>query len=128
MLESKNFHTMMSVSKSKVRVSVLVQNTQGIMALFCFVVIGLIGGLYLFMMNHMAFRGYVLQKEVESQRSLETQLSALENNIAKSEAREYLQKNRIIKQFATYEKPMFFVKKDTFTAQKPVKTAQKSEL
>jgi hypothetical protein len=123
-----NFHTMMSVNKSKVRVSVLVQNTQGIMALFCLVMIGLIGGVYLFMLNHMAFRGYVLQKEVESQKSLETQLSTLETKIAKIEAQEYLNKSRTIKNFATYQKPHFFVQKNSFTAQKLMKDQQPAEL
>lgn len=119
---------MVIVNKSKVRVSVLVRNTQGIMALFFLVVIGLVGGVYLFIQNHMAFRGYVLQKEVESQKLLEAELSILETQIAKIEAQDFLHKNRTIKQFLTYDKPQFFVKKDSFTAQSPVEIIPPSEL
>lgn len=119
---------MVIVNKSKVRVSVLVRNTQGIMILFLLLVVGLVGGIYLFILNHMAFRGYVLQKQVESQKTLEAELSILETQIAKIEARDFLKKNKQIKQFATYDKPQFFVQKDSFTAQKPIEISAASEL
>lgn len=106
----------------------MVQSTQGMAVLFFLLVIGLVGGLYLFTMNHMAFHGYVLQKQIEQQKDLNTELSILETKIAKIETQEFLVKNKFIKDFPAYEKPQFFVQKDSFTAQKESISAFNSEL
>jgi hypothetical protein len=116
------------VKQSKIRVSVLVKNTQGVIAVFLLAIVGSIGGVYLFILNHVAFRGYVLQKQVEEFKSLETQLSTLETTIAKIEAQEFLQKNRMIKSFDTYDTPQFFVQKDVFTAKETLRENFHSEL
>ena len=106
----------------------LVENTQGIIAIFLLAVVASVGGIYLFLLNHVAFRGYVLQKQVEELKSLETQLSTIETTIAKIESQEYLHKKNIIKSFDTYDTPQFFVKKDIFTAKETLRKNFHSEL
>ncbi|HEY5713775.1 MAG TPA: hypothetical protein VIT68_00280 [Candidatus Gracilibacteria bacterium] len=50
---------------------------------------------YLFLMNHLSMQGYVLSKTMEEHQVLSQQEGELEAILAKSEAREYIQKSDI---------------------------------
>lgn len=77
-----------------------------------------IGMVYLFFLNQVSMRGYVLNKELQKNDVITSEKSQLVAQIARMETREYLSKKDYAKVMVQRESSQYFVRRDKFTAQK----------
>jgi len=79
-------------AKNRVRLSVLALQTKNMLFYLLLGIAISITAVYLFTLNHIAFRGYVLQKEAETGLELLEEISYIETKIARIQTRETLEK------------------------------------
>ena len=77
----------------------------------------LLGGIALFVLNHVALRGYVFQVEAEKREALLNDIAILETKIAGIESRFSLKKSNTTKSMVTRNNGYIFVEPETKTAQ-----------
>lgn len=103
--------------KRKITLSKLFENTQRLYVYLVGSVIICLGAFYLFMLNGVAMRGYVLTVEASEQQSLLADIQLLDAVIAKKQAREYLKESKEIKQLIAKESANYVPVQATYTAQ-----------
>lgn len=104
--------------KRKLTLSKLFEHTQRLYVYLVGSVIICLGAFYLFMLNGVAMRGYVLTVEASEQQSLLQEIQLLDAAIAKRQSREYLTESKDVKFMATKETPRYVTVQQTYTAQK----------
>lgn len=78
--------------RKRVRLSVVAKRTQTMLLYLLLGVVVFLGAVYLFFLNHVAFRGIVLQKEAQKNMELLTEMSHIDSKIASIQTREKLEK------------------------------------
>ena len=81
-----------------------------------------LGGVSLFVLNHMALRGYAFQKEAEKREVLLNKISIIETKIAGIESRYTLKKSKDTKSMVAQNNRYLYVENEIKTAQIDNKT------
>ena len=104
------------VKPRKTRLSVIALQTHHTLVALLFLVALVLGAIYLFLLNHVAFRGYVLQQEMQQNAQLAESAEILDMRISKAQAQEFLAKGKPYKSLVVQNRPRFVVLKPNLTA------------
>lgn len=108
----------MSQNKKRIQLSFLVKRTDRLLKVSLYAVIIFLGSFYLFGMNQVAMRGYLLTKEAQKAQEIVKDLESLESLITQLETKDYLVKQSDTSFMVYNDERQFLVYKERYTAQK----------
>ncbi len=105
--------------QKRIKLSFVVARTHRLLTYSLMLLGCILGSLYLFGMNSVAMKGYVLTKIIQENKTLTSEIEQLDAQISQFETREYLEKSSEDSYMVYHnQQRQFLVLKDVFTAQK----------